>query len=57
MYIYIYIYKTKEMGVSARTTIKQVAKNGRYKKWRGSIGNWEALMGLYWGFEGGEGAH
>ena len=53
MYIYTYknkTYKTKEMGVSAKTVIKQVANNGRYKKGRGSIGNWEALMGLYWDF-------
>ena len=58
MYIYIYIYiyvcvktkKTKEMGVSAKTAIKQVANNGRYKKGRSSIGNWKALMGLYWDF-------
>ena len=53
MYIYTYknkTYKTKEMGVSAKTVIKQVANNGRYKKGRSSIGNWEALMGLYWDF-------
>ena len=48
--MYIYTCKKKEMGVSAKTAIKQVANNGRYKKGRGSIGNWEVLMRLYWGF-------
>ena len=38
------------MGVSAKTAMKQVANNGRYKEERGSIGNWKALMELYWGF-------
>ena len=38
------------MGVSAKAAIKQVANNGRYKKGRGSIGNWEALTELYCGF-------
>ena len=35
IYIYIYIYpckNQKEMGVSAKTAIKQVANNGRCKK-------------------------
>ena len=33
LYIYIYIYiHIKQMGVSAKTAIKQVANNGRYKK-------------------------
>ena len=39
--------KAKEMGVRAKTDIKQVTNNGRYKKGRGSIVNWEALMELY----------
>ena len=59
--IYIYIrIKTKNKrnggggggeggGGSTKTAMKQVANNGRYKKGRGSIGNWEALMELYWG--------
>ena len=47
------------MGVSAKTAIKQAVNNGRYKvmEGNGSIGNREALMGLYWDFEGGGGAH
>ena len=38
------------MGVNAKTAMKQVNNNGRYKKGGGSIGNWEALMELYWDF-------
>ena len=38
------------MGVNAKTATKQVNNNGRYKKGSGSIGNWEALMELYWDF-------
>ena len=37
-------------GGSTKTAMKQVANNGRYKKGRGSIGNWEALTELYCGF-------
>ena len=43
------------MGVSAKTTIKQELTMEGVRWRRGSIGNWEALMGLHWGFEGGRG--
>ena len=39
--------KTKRNGVSAKTAMKQVNNNGRYKKVRGIIENWEALIELY----------
>ena len=40
------------MGVSIKTAIKQGLTMEGVKRRHGSIGNWEALMGLYWGFEG-----
>ena len=45
------------MGVSAKTAIKQGLTRGGVRRRRGSIGNWEVLMGFYWGFKGGWGAH
>ena len=45
------------MGVSAKTAIKQGQTMEGVRRRPGSIGKWEALMGLYWGFEGGGGAH
>ena len=45
------------MGVSAKAVIKQGLTMEGVRRRRGSIGNWEVLMGLYWGFEGGGGAH
>ena len=42
--------KKPRNGVSVKTAIKQVNNNGRYKKGPGIIGNWEALMELYWDF-------
>ena len=43
--------------MSAKTAMKQVNNSGRYKKVRGSIENWEALIELYWGLKGGRDAH
>ena len=58
IYIYIYIYVRKnKWEVSAKTAIKQGLTVEGVRKRRCSIGNWETLMGLYWGFEGGGGAH
>ena len=45
------------MGVSAKTAIKQGLTMGGVRRRSGSIGQWEALMGLYWGFERSGGAH
>ena len=39
------------MGVSAKTAIKQGLTMEGVRRRHGSIGKWEALMGLYWGFE------
>ena len=39
------------MGVSAKTAIKQGLTMEGGRRRRGSIGNWGALMILYWGFE------
>ena len=68
MYIYIYIYtyvyiriyiytckNKKRNGVSAKTAMKQVANNGRYKKGRGSTGNWESAHGIVLEFLRGRG--
>ena len=58
VYIYIYIYVRKnKWEVSAKTSIKQGLTVEGVRKRCCSIGNWEALMGLYWGFEGGWGAN
>ena len=43
--------------MSAKTAIKQGLTMEVVRRRRGIIGNWEALMGLYWGFEWDEGAH
>ena len=45
------------MGETARTAIKQGLTVEGVRRRRDSIENWEALIGLYWGFEGGGGAH
>ena len=45
------------MGVSAKTAIKQGLTMEGVRRRRGSIGNSEALMELYWGFEGSGDTH
>ena len=45
------------MGVSAKTAIKQGVTMEGGRRRCGSIGKWEALMGLYWDFETGGCAH
>ena len=45
------------MGVSAKTAIKQGLTMEGVRRRRGSIGNWGALMELYWNFEGGGDVH
>ena len=45
------------MGLSAKTAIKQGLTMEGARRRRGSIWNWGALMGLYWGFDGGGDAH
>ena len=45
------------MGVSAKTAIKQGLTMEGVRRRRWGIGNWGALMGLYWDFEGGGDAH
>ena len=61
MYIYIYIYvcvktkKTKEMGVSAKTAIKQVANNRRYNKEAWQYRELGSTHGIVLGFLRGQG--
>ena len=40
------------MGWAQRLPLIGWLGNGRYRKVRGSIGNWETRMKLYWGFKG-----
>ena len=40
------------MGVNAKTAIKQGLTMEGVRRRHSSIGKWEALIGLLWGFEG-----